>query len=66
MSQDNTDGKRRATRKEIVELMKSLKIEQGGSDEWVVILGKTLREKYPGTYEGIRKLAQDKSTGGEH
>ena len=63
MTQDNTDGKRRATRKEIVELMKSLKIEQGGSDEWVVILGKTLREKYPGTYEGIRKLAQEDARG---
>jgi hypothetical protein len=63
MSKDNTDGKRRATRKEIVELMKSLKIELDGDDEWLRILGARLREHYPGTYEGIMKLPREDTRG---
>ena len=57
MSKDNTDGKRHATtRKELLDLMEDLKIELGGDDEWLRILGARLREHYPGTYEGIMKL----------
>jgi hypothetical protein len=51
MSKDDTDGKRRATtRRELLDLMKDLKIELGGDDEWLRILGARLREHYPGTY----------------
>ena len=63
MSKDNANGKRRATRKEIVELMKSLKIELDGDDEWLRILGARLREHYPGTYEGIMKLPREDTRG---
>ena len=63
MTQDNTDGKRRATRKEIVDLMEDLEIELDGDDEWLRILGARLREHYPGTYEGIMKLPREDTRG---
>ena len=64
MSNDDTDGKRRATtRKELLDLMKDLKIELDGDDEWLRILGARLREHYPGTYEGIMKLPREDTRG---
>jgi hypothetical protein len=63
MSKDDTDGKRRATRKEIVDLMEDLEIELDGDDEWLRILGARLREHYPGTYEGIMKMPREDTRG---
>jgi hypothetical protein len=60
MNQDNTDGKRWATRKEFAALVEELIAQSNGDDDWwLAALGVRLREQYPGTYEGMLGLARE-------